>query len=528
MIDKKNTGSFYTPKIIANFLVDYLFEKIKDKNLSVLEPSVGDGIFVNSLVAHSLFFKRINEIVAVEKDESELSKIDTRIKGFQPIANDFLEFQKDNNSQFSLVLGNPPYYKSKQLTKKQKELSKEIYANAGLSFTSAKNIWATFFVRCISFTNKTGVMALILPSDLKQVSFAKELKELLFKEFERIEIFNFKELLFKDCKGQDTLILIAERKSNAKGVFTCDIQSSDELTGRSFVFKEEIRIASTKWNHEHLSSEEFSFIENIKSNLKPISHYTTSKPGVVTGANKYFIVDEKTLKNYKLNKFAKPIIQKGIYVNGSLSFKEEDLEKLTKAGKPTHLIHIDSSNDKLLSEINNQYLSLDGTMELQERYKLKIREVWYRIPNVSKPSEALFFKRSHNYPKLLKNEAKILATDAAYYIDPKEGFEINDLIYSFYNSFTLALAELTGRYYGGGVLELVPSEFKSLPIPYAKINEAEFRNYNIEFENKEGIDEILLNHDSQILHGVLNMNLDEILKIQGIRKKLVSKRFREI
>lgn len=529
-MNKKQTGSYYTPKIIADFVVDNLAKRLNGKSLSILEPSSGDGIFINAIYNHQSFSKKIKKVIAVEKEETEIEKVRliTKSKTLKAVNADFLEFQHNNKETFSLVVGNPPYFKKNLLTKEQTNLSKQIFKNANLSYKSAKNIWATFLVRCISFTNKTGILALILPSDLKQVSFAKELRELLIKEFERVELITFNELVFKDCKGQDTILLIAERKSKNKGVFTFDINSIDDLPKSGVDFKKENREANTKWNHEHLSTDEFSFLNNINKQLQPISYYANAKPGVVTGANSYFIVDEKTLKHYQLKKFAKPIIQKGIYVNGSVTFSKEDFENLKLDGKPTHLIFINSDNDKSLSKLNQSYLSLEETKELQERYKLRIREFWYQIPNVSKPPEGLFFKRSHNYPKLLKNEAQVLSTDAAYYVDMKEKFEINNLVYSFYNSFTLAMAELTGRYYGGGVLELVPSEFKSLSIPYTSIKEKKFGEFVEVFENKKDIEEILSFNDFKILNTSIGLTEEEILKVQEIRRKLVAKRFREV
>jgi adenine-specific DNA-methyltransferase len=64
-------------------------------------------------------------------------------------------------------------------------------------------------------------------------------------------------------------------------------------------------------------------------------------------------------------------------------------------------------------------------------------------------------------------------------------------IFSFYNSLTLVFAETNGRYYGGGVLELTPSEFKKLPIPYINISASKFEDFTNEFENKENIEEII-------------------------------------
>lgn len=530
MSNKKNTGSFYTPKIIADFLVDYLSNKLKGENLTVLEPSSGDGIFVQSIYNHKNLSKKIKKVVAVEREEKEIKKVRaiTKSKSLRTIHSDFLEFQKSNKQKFDLVIGNPPYFKKNLLTDKQKSLSIDIFKNSNLSYTSAKNIWAAFFVRAISFTNQDGVMGLVLPSDLQQVSFAKELKDLLKSEFERVEIFTFKELLFKDCKGQDTILLIAERKARRKGIYNCDIASTDELISGEFTFKEEIKLVNSNSNHQHLSADEFSFLGKVKAQLQSVNFYANAKPGVVTGANNYFIVDRDTVERFDLKELVKPIIQKGVFVNGSAAFSKADLNGLIKEGKPTYLIHIDDKNEELLSLLNKEYLLLDETTDLKKRYKIKERRVWYKVPNVSKHAEGLFFKRSHNYPKLLKNEAKVLATDAAYYVDMREKYQINHLIFSFYNSVTLAFAELTGRYYGGGVLEMVPSEFKSLPIPYTEITKENFRNYIMEFENKGAIETILKKYDKTILKSTLGFSSDEILKMQTIRTKLVAKRMRNL
>ncbi len=45
----------------------------------------------------------------------------------------------------------------------------------------------------------------------------------------------------------------------------------------------------------------------------------------------------------------------------------------------------------------------------------------------------------------------------------------------------MCFAELFGRYYGGGVLELIPSEFKRLPLPYTSISLQEFESFKKRF-----------------------------------------------
>jgi adenine-specific DNA-methyltransferase len=164
---------------------------------------------------------------------------------------------------------------------------------------------------------------------------------------------------------------------------------------------------------------------------------------------------------------------------------------------------------------------------LPDGYKCSMRNHWYVIPNILPASDGFFFRRVHHYPKLLKNTAGILVTDTAYQVEMHEGFSIESLIYSFYNSLSLAFAELSGRYYGGGVLELTPSEFKSIPIPYQSINAETFKEYRTIFETKSSIEDVLNLYDTQILNTSLGLSTEEIKKIQAILRKLVAKRFRK-
>ena len=73
-------------------------------------------------------------------------------------------------------------------------------------------------------------------------------------------------------------------------------------------------------------------------------------------------------------------------------------------------------------------------------------------------------KRSHDTPRLIINRVGAYTTDTAYRIRSLRG-TADGLVYGFFNSLTALSAELEGRHYGGGVLELVPSEIEKLLLP---------------------------------------------------------------
>jgi len=107
----------------------------------------------------------------------------------------------------------------------------------------------------------------------------------------------------------------------------------------------------------------------------------------------------------------------------------------------------------------------------------------------------------------------------------KEDYDIENLIFSFYNSLTLSFAELNGRYYGGGVLELTPNEFKNLPVPYMNVGVREFNSFVKNFKGKTSIKEICQKNDAAILKSIdSNIDSDSINKIYSIREKLYLRR----
>ena len=84
------------------------------------------------------------------------------------------------------------------------------------------------------------------------------------------------------------------------------------------------------------------------------------------------------------------------------------------------------------------------------------------MPGITKGA-LLLSKRSHHHPRVVVNEAGVFTTDTIY-----RGRMLSDAITpgavaaNFHNSLTLLSAELEGRSFGGGVLELVPSEIGRL------------------------------------------------------------------
>ena len=132
------------------------------------------------------------------------------------------------------------------------------------------------------------------------------------------------------------------------------------------------------------------------------------------------------------------------------------------------------------------------------------------------------------FPRIIINDAQVQVTDSFYRIIMKEDFNIKDLAFSFYNSLTFILAELEGRYYGGGVLELTPNEFKNLAIPFCEgVSDIEFNQLEKMIEENESINDILMYTDDILLKKQLNLEDIELERLRNIYDVLIKRRLRK-
>ncbi|MDC8004247.1 Eco57I restriction-modification methylase domain-containing protein [Aureisphaera galaxeae] len=549
MSNKKNTGSYYTPKILSDFLTKHITQNyLEETNISILEPSSGDGRFISSLLDNiSLNSNHNLSIDLLDINKEELNKALDLIPRSGKIqakayCKNYLKFFLEKHKKYSLIIGNPPYVKRKNLQEAQVKSCDEVhekFRDSNDLITSkgkVNNIWIAFVEAAIMSLNRNGILCFVIPSEVLQVKYAKELRAIIVNEFDRVEVFAFNELIFEGIQ-QDVVALIGIKgidNTKEHGFSFYQVDELEDLKEPRFTEKHSNihRTTLDKWTNYILTDEELNFIDGYQKAFRSIKYYSaTAQVGIVSAANDYFIVNDETLINYKLNRLkniVKPILPKGYVVPNLVSFCHLDFAKLKNENKNVNFLHFPNQPKKRFGKIANQYFYKgeeereDGKGELHKRYKMQKREHWYNVPSVW-ASEGMFIKRSHLYPKIFVNESEALATDSFYRINAKDEYDIRKIVFSFYNSLTFVLAELEGRFYGGGVLELTPNEFKNLAIPYSdKISEQQFSKLDTMFRNDEDIESILKYTNSILLPGY------DVNKLEEIRKVLVNRRIKKV
>ena len=191
---------------------------------------------------------------------------------------------------------------------------------------------------------------------------------------------------------------------------------------------------------------------------RPLGTLVAFEVSIVTGANDFFSVDDATLAAYGLEEWAVPLLPRTRHAPG-LVFHQGDWDATRHSGARSWLLDFGAdSPDPERSEGPARYLRMGEEQALPRRYKCRIRDPWFRVPGFVR-GELLLSKRSHNWPRVIVNEIGAYTTDTIY-----RGRLVSadrtarDIAASFHNSLTLLTVELEGRSFGGGVLELVPSE----------------------------------------------------------------------
>ncbi|MEQ9424858.1 MAG: N-6 DNA methylase [Cyclobacteriaceae bacterium] len=530
MQDKKQSGSYYTPEVLSTFLVNHVFNKYlyETTGLRILEPSCGDGEFVKPITLNLNDKDSCFDLIEIDKEElsKSLKKAEkilsnNQVNGFNQ---DFLKFKFEKT--YSLIIGNPPYISKKHLSEEQIQICKEV-CQSNIS-GEVKNIWPAFLIRSIQYLDENGIICFVLPSELLQVKYTSGIRKLILDSFDRVEVFAFNELIFEQAE-QDVVAIIGIKNHlnlNEHGVSFYQVEKLEDLkipnyTERNFnVHRERL----DKWTNYILSDDELNGIDEISQEavLFPIAHYCQrAEVGIVTAANNYFIRNKFDLEPYELNGYIKPILQKSNVINNTITITQNGFDALKNANKSVNMVFFDNVEKSKLSKGALRFIKEGEEEDLHKRYKMTKRTNWYHVPSVWS-SEAIFCKRSHRFPRIFLNKANVLVTDSFYRVVTKEEYSPPNLVFSFYNTLTLTLAELEGRFYGGGVLELIPSEFKSLLIPYNDlITQEHYDQLESLFNKSASLNEILDFTDPILLPNIDN---ERIQKLRRIRECLYLRR----
>ncbi|MFN0201484.1 MAG: class I SAM-dependent DNA methyltransferase, partial [Bacteroidia bacterium] len=210
---KNKFGQYFTPKVVAEFMVDLANISCESK---ILEPACGEGIFLECLQQ-----KGFHNLTAFEIDKA-LAQAFTCVQ-----YESFISAEIEQT--FDLIIGNPPYIRWKNL---EESLKKELANNAiwNKYFNSLCDYLYIFILKSIELLNENGQLIFICPEYWMNTTHSISLRNYMVQQGYFEEIYHFNEtpifdkvtvsiIIFKFVKSkqaQTSKIKVAKFYANQK------------------------------------------------------------------------------------------------------------------------------------------------------------------------------------------------------------------------------------------------------------------------------------------------------------------------
>jgi len=257
---EKLRGGFYTPEPIASFILKWGINGSSD--YEILEPSCGDGVFLEQLKENK---HKFNSVTAIEFDDVEAEKAEKiKLNNKDVINTDFHLYCNETTQKFDLVVGNPPYIRYQYFQEEQQNEAIKVFNRAKLKYSKLTNAWVSFVVGSSLLLKEKGKIGFVIPAELLQVSYAQQLREFLAHFYNKINIISFEKLVFPDIQQEVVLLLCEKNGSDSHLIEHLELRDASDLEKLDVnILKsptKRIDFKSNKWTYYFLEQEEISTV----------------------------------------------------------------------------------------------------------------------------------------------------------------------------------------------------------------------------------------------------------------------------
>jgi adenine-specific DNA-methyltransferase len=447
---EKLRGGFYTPTPLVDLCLARLAELACGSSLRLLEPSAGDGAFLHGL-ARSRLRGAVTGVTALEPMEIEAEKARRALAaGGLPgtvLAESALIWAAGTGEEFDAVVGNPPFVRYQFVARRDREAAEALAGRLGIRLAGVSNLWIPVILGALSRLRAGGAFALVVPAECLTGVSAGAVRRWLVREAADVRFDLFPPGSFPGVL-QEVTVLSGRRGSRGGPLAVRMGPHRHAVSGDG------------PWTRYLLAPGAVAALDRAASDPRVVTlgSLVAFEVSIVTGANDFFTVPASVVRAHGLAPWARPLLPRIRHAPG-LVYTAADHGATERGGARAWLLDFAADGpDPLVHPGALEYLRAGAARGLPERYKCRIRAPWFRVPGV-RSGELLLSKRSHRHPRVVVNGAGVFTTDTIYRgrmlrpdLSPRA------IAAGFHNSLTLLSAELEGRSFGGGVLELVPSE----------------------------------------------------------------------
>lgn len=516
---RKVNGIYYTPDFVANEITKWAIRSVSDR---IMDPSYGGCAFLSASLSRLRSFGHNNaggNIYGVDIDPNAKVYMDQLVESGVPADNfilkDFLRLEKYDLPSMRVIIGNPPYVRHHVLTNESKEVALNAINNSGRKISKRASYWAYFLLHSLEFLSYGGRLAFILPIAFLQADYSREVKEQLLQSFREISIISIAERFFNDAEESCVLLLADGKGEENRSLKQLSISKVSELpyaiSASRESTKHDVKVTDYFRGYQHSNVEVRMILEELTSKISGdlLSDLTEIRLGSVTGANKFFVIDKKTVEKWNIPKAVMvPIISHSSQLTSGLTVNDDHLNKLYDEGKAVKMI---ATKGKVLEQKIQNYITFGESNGFNKRYKCSKRDPWFRV-NDFKPPAAFLTYMNWDLPRIILNEGKnIDCTNTIHRINWKSDVTNPEaVVLGFLSTLTQLTVELSGRVLGGGLLKIEPSHSKRIWIPrLSKITTSEFKEISTMVCKKQ-YEEARIQVDQKLMieYGISNEEMD--------------------
>jgi len=474
--DDVATRSTTLPPALTTALAEWTVRADGD---TVLDPSCGDGTLLAAAAARLLALGATPSAVAdqlhgYDSDGEACARTLRRLRGVIGVSSHLIRRQSflraESRSRLPFQRGGTPAVTAivgvmrsdgRAAGSVHRRHARAVAAEAGIELPDTAAPWAALLVHAASCVRAGGRLALLVPPAILHAHYAGTVRAYLAQLFSALIVVTFE----RPVPGVGETILLLGDGAGPAGVRSLRVRDASELTATRLADAATAGVAEAalRWSGASLPTPGHALLQTLqrRSVLRRLGELAHVNPGVVTGANHFFVLDAATAE--RIDKaFLRPAIATTRDATG-LTFRERDWEDLRDTGQGCFLLAIPS--DAAVGKATKAYLAQGERDGVPERATCRRRPVWYCLPALDQPAAFLTYL-CRRWPRMLLNEAGVTHANALHSVQPRVGMNMAALVASFPSTATLLGCELLGRRYGAGVLQLEPAEAANLLVAY--------------------------------------------------------------
>ncbi|NJM54028.1 MAG: N-6 DNA methylase, partial [Blastocatellia bacterium] len=378
-------GQFWTPDWIAEPMVEYALSNGSD---SLFDPAFGAGVFLRATQSYELENKKKISFSGMDTDETifeQAAEFGHKKKNWKNIEiRDFIFAETD--SQYDSIIANPPYIRHHRLSAETKSflkkfsrkvLGKEIDGRAGLQ--------VYFLIRALQSLKPNGHLAIILPADVCEGVFAKDLWNWITNNFclDSVISFSREATPFPTIDTNPIVFFIRNSQTNENySWIKCSEICRNELVNlikQNFIGNFNSLVITQREISKSLETGFSRPLNESKEEFLTLGDFANVVRGIATGANEFFFLTEQQIDKLQIPKeFFVTAIGRTRDVETEI-IDNEAVENLRRKKRPTFLLNLNGEPFAEFPETLQNYLKYGETLDLPKRPLISQRKIWYKM-----------------------------------------------------------------------------------------------------------------------------------------------------